>query len=221
MKIWYSLSSHLIVCICDRALIQDCGPGGAQRSFDPRGEPCAQNLLKIVFPLKLFENCKILKKSWGQGGPVPRAPGSAGDLWPGVDPGFWSRGPRPEQICRKFNESRGEWFSYFLKARKTPLWSKFERKSSVIHAMANNYACPSVKVCSKCGKQFFRQKCRVQLALPGPRHSKSRVHVCGENRNPVVSRKCDVIHRLAFSCARILGSCFARECRTISFVLYK
>ena len=37
--------------------------GGAQQSFDPKGV-WAQNLLKIgVFPLKLPENCMILKKS--------------------------------------------------------------------------------------------------------------------------------------------------------------
>ena len=47
-------------------------PKGAQWSFDPKegGRSWAQNLLKIgVFPLKLPENCMILKKSWGQGGP--------------------------------------------------------------------------------------------------------------------------------------------------------
>ncbi len=46
--------------------------GWAQQSFDPKGGGWAQNLLKIgVFPLKLPENCMILKKSWGKGGPGP------------------------------------------------------------------------------------------------------------------------------------------------------
>ncbi len=48
---------------------------GGQWSFDPKGGPWANNLLKIgVFPLKLPENCMILKKSWGQGGPGPLDP---------------------------------------------------------------------------------------------------------------------------------------------------
>ena len=47
--------------------------------FGPQGGPWAQHLLKTgVFPLKLSENCVILKKSWGQGGPgSPGPPGSA------------------------------------------------------------------------------------------------------------------------------------------------
>ena len=45
----------------------------------PQGGLWAQTLLKKgFFPLKLPENCMILKKSWGQGGPGPPAPpGSA------------------------------------------------------------------------------------------------------------------------------------------------
>ena len=48
---------------------------GGQQSFDPKGWPWAQTLLKIGgFPLKLPENCMIKKKSWGQGGPGPQGP---------------------------------------------------------------------------------------------------------------------------------------------------
>ena len=52
---------------------------GVQRSFDPRGGPCAQNLLIMgVFPM-LPENCMILNKSWRQAGARrPGPPGSAG-----------------------------------------------------------------------------------------------------------------------------------------------
>ena len=59
---------------------------GAQQSFDPKGGPWAQNLLKIGgFPLNLPENCMILKYSWEQGvagppGPPSPPPGSATEL---------------------------------------------------------------------------------------------------------------------------------------------
>ena len=60
--------------------------GGPRRVLTPRG-PWAHNLLKIrVFPLKLPENCMILKKSLGQRGPGPPGPpGSAtgGSAWVG------------------------------------------------------------------------------------------------------------------------------------------
>ena len=59
-----------------QARIQDFGQGGPTE-FGPQG-PWAQNLLKIgVSPLKLPENCMIMKKSWGQGGRAP--PGSAAE----------------------------------------------------------------------------------------------------------------------------------------------
>ncbi len=46
-----------------------------QWSFDPKGGPEPKHLLKIgVFPLKLPQNCMILKKSWGLGGLDPRPP---------------------------------------------------------------------------------------------------------------------------------------------------
>ncbi len=46
---------------------------GVQRSFDPRGSP------EPKICSKLPENCMILNKSWGQGGPGPPRPGSASD----------------------------------------------------------------------------------------------------------------------------------------------
>ncbi len=56
-------------------------PGGPVE-FWPQGGPWAQNLLIIRgFPLKLPENCKILKKSWGQGG-WPGPPGSVSGQTP-------------------------------------------------------------------------------------------------------------------------------------------
>ncbi len=63
-----SMCVHIEVIRCgSRILVR-----GAQWSFDPkRGEPWEQNLLKIRgFPLKLPENCMILKKSSGLGGPL-------------------------------------------------------------------------------------------------------------------------------------------------------
>ncbi len=50
--------------------------GGPSGVLTPRGGPWAQNLPKIrVFPLKLPENCMILKKSWeARGVRAPRAP---------------------------------------------------------------------------------------------------------------------------------------------------
>ncbi len=57
-----------------QARIQDLGQG-ASGVMTLRGGPEPNNLLKIGdFPLKLPENCMILKKSWGQGGAAPRAP---------------------------------------------------------------------------------------------------------------------------------------------------
>ena len=48
---------------------------GAQPSYNPKGGPWAQYLLKIgVFPLTLPENCMILKKCCWQGGPGPLDP---------------------------------------------------------------------------------------------------------------------------------------------------
>ncbi len=44
---------------------------GPSRVLTPRGGAWAQNLLKIgVFPLKLPENCMMLKKHWGKGTPL-------------------------------------------------------------------------------------------------------------------------------------------------------
>ncbi len=53
-----------------QARIWDFGQGGPAE-FWPQGGPWAQNLLQIgVFPLKLPENCIILKKFGGKGGPT-------------------------------------------------------------------------------------------------------------------------------------------------------
>ena len=55
-----------LLCLESRILVR-----GAQRSFETRGGPWAQNLAqnKDFFSLKLPENSMILKKSWGQGRP--------------------------------------------------------------------------------------------------------------------------------------------------------
>ncbi len=71
---WFSFSRFLVACChawlgnLQVFLTSTCRGGsmilvrGAKRSFDPRGG----------FPLKLPENCMILKKSWGAtGGPAP------------------------------------------------------------------------------------------------------------------------------------------------------
>ena len=49
---------------------------GGQQSFDPKGGPEPKIAKNRGFPSKLPENCMILEKSWGQGGPWI-APGSA------------------------------------------------------------------------------------------------------------------------------------------------
>ena len=76
----FFFNEHTAVCSCrvptpclkwrTQWQIQDFGQEDPAE-FDPRG-PWAQNVLKIEgFPLKLPENCMILKKSWGQGGLWP------------------------------------------------------------------------------------------------------------------------------------------------------
>ena len=66
-------STHFLQCVSpacsfrrgSRILVRE-GPV----KFGPQGGALNPNWLKIgLFPLKLPENCMILKKSWGQGGP--------------------------------------------------------------------------------------------------------------------------------------------------------
>ncbi len=48
---------------------------GVQWSFDPKGRALSPKFAQNMgFPLKLPENCMILNKSWGQGGPGPPGP---------------------------------------------------------------------------------------------------------------------------------------------------
>ena len=58
-----------------QARIQDFGQGGPSRVLTPRGGALSLKFAQNrVFPLKFSENCMILKKSWGQGGPGPQGP---------------------------------------------------------------------------------------------------------------------------------------------------
>ncbi len=48
---------------------------GGQKSFDPPlGALSPKFAQNRGFPLKLPENCMIIKTSWGQGGPGPQDP---------------------------------------------------------------------------------------------------------------------------------------------------
>ena len=52
-----------------------------QWSLDPKGGALSpQFAANMGFPLKLPQNCMILKTSWGQGGRAPGPPGSATGL---------------------------------------------------------------------------------------------------------------------------------------------
>ncbi len=65
--------SHLYLrwCRCGSSILAREGPA----EFWLQGGPWAQHFLKIGgFPKKLCENCMILEKSWGQGGPRPSGP---------------------------------------------------------------------------------------------------------------------------------------------------
>ncbi len=53
-----------------QARIQDFGQGGASRVLTPKGALKPKFAENRGFPLKLPENCMILKKYWGQGGPL-------------------------------------------------------------------------------------------------------------------------------------------------------
>ncbi len=79
---WALLHTHACIRVCDDGINVrfysgvDLGfwSGGPSRVLTPgyiASPKCAENR---GFPWKLPENCMILTKSWGQGGPAPRAP---------------------------------------------------------------------------------------------------------------------------------------------------
>ncbi len=88
---------------------------GAQWSFDPKGGGAlSPKLLKIGgFPLKLPENCMILKKSWGQGGLGPQGPPGSATGVSGADAGLWSRdlwyGNRKSNPLQNIGQEKGHW----------------------------------------------------------------------------------------------------------------